>query len=108
MCIRDREKAQPGQQVAIIGGGLVGCETASYLAARDHRVIILEMQEELACGQSPSPVSYTHLDVYKRQVVACGQVRGSLAADQAAADNGYLLSGLGLLLEYIPGGNSLL
>lgn len=48
------EKTQPGQQVAIIGGGLVGCETASYLAARDHRVIILEMQEELAYGQSPS------------------------------------------------------
>ena len=34
------EKAQPGQQVAIIGGGLVGCETASYLAARDHLSLI--------------------------------------------------------------------
>lgn len=47
-------KVDPGSSVAIIGGGLVGCETAAYLAERDHRVVILEMQSELAQGQSPS------------------------------------------------------
>ena len=45
---------KPGHRVAIIGGGLVGCETAAYLAERDHSVVILEAQESLAEGQSPS------------------------------------------------------
>lgn len=48
------EKVEPGPRVAIIGGGLVGCETAAFLAERDHRVIVLEMQAELAPDQSPS------------------------------------------------------
>ncbi|HPZ11476.1 MAG TPA: FAD-dependent oxidoreductase [Bacillota bacterium] len=48
------EKVRPGRHVAIIGGGLVGCETAAYLAEGDRRVIILEMQDELAPDQSPS------------------------------------------------------
>ena len=48
------EKIEPGPYVAIIGGGLVGCETAAYLAERDHRVIILEMEAEPAPEQSPS------------------------------------------------------
>jgi len=37
-----------GGTVAIIGGGLVGCETAEYLAQRGKKVTILEMLEELA------------------------------------------------------------
>jgi len=48
------EKVKPGHKVAIIGGGLVGCETAAYLAERDHQIVILEMEGELAEGQSPS------------------------------------------------------
>ena len=43
--------------VSVIGGGLVGVETAEYLAAR-------------GCNA----VSYTHLDVYKRQVLIIGQI----------------------------------
>ena len=39
-------------RTAVIGGGMVGGETAEYLAER---------------GCSVSAVSYTHLDVYKRQ-----------------------------------------
>ena len=48
------EKVKPGPRVAIIGGGMVGCETAAYLAERDHSVVLLEAQESLAEGQSPS------------------------------------------------------
>ena len=40
--------------MAIIGGGLVGCETDAFLAEREHRVIILEMEAEPAPEQSPS------------------------------------------------------
>lgn len=48
------ERVKPGHRVAIIGGGLVGCETAAFLAEGDSRVVILEERDELAEGQSPS------------------------------------------------------
>ena len=37
-----------GKRVALLGGGLVGCETALFLARRGHSVTILEMQDEIA------------------------------------------------------------
>ena len=36
----------PGENVVIIGGGLVGFETAEFLAARQKKVTILEMKEK--------------------------------------------------------------
>lgn len=41
-------KAQVGNKVAIIGGGLVGCETAEYLAEKGHQVTIIEMLPRVA------------------------------------------------------------
>ncbi len=37
-----------GQSVAVLGGGLVGCETGIYLAQNGHEVTIIEMQDEIA------------------------------------------------------------
>lgn len=37
-----------GKDVALLGGGLVGCETALFLAERGHNVTIIEMQPEIA------------------------------------------------------------
>jgi len=37
------EKVLPGQRVAILGGGMVGCETAEFLAQRGKDVTIIEM-----------------------------------------------------------------
>ena len=37
-----------GQRVAVLGGGLVGCETGLYLAEHGHQVTIIEMQSEIA------------------------------------------------------------
>lgn len=37
-----------GKKVAVLGGGLVGCETGLYLAENGHKVTIIEMQEEIA------------------------------------------------------------
>jgi NADPH-dependent 2,4-dienoyl-CoA reductase/sulfur reductase-like enzyme len=37
-----------GKRVAVLGGGLVGCETGLYLAEHGHEVTIIEMQEEIA------------------------------------------------------------
>lgn len=37
-----------GKRVAVLGGGLVGCETGLFLAERGHEVTIIEMQPEIA------------------------------------------------------------
>ena len=36
----------------IIGGGLVGAETAEYLANKGHQVTIVEMMDKIAAGES--------------------------------------------------------
>ena len=41
-------RKEVGEEVVIIGGGMVGCETAEYLAQRGKKVTILEMLERLA------------------------------------------------------------
>jgi 2,4-dienoyl-CoA reductase (NADPH2) len=40
-------RTKAGSEVAVIGGGLVGCETAEYLAAAGHKVTVLEMLPEV-------------------------------------------------------------
>lgn len=37
-----------GNNVAVLGGGLVGCETAEFLAEKEHQVTILELRDSLA------------------------------------------------------------
>jgi 2,4-dienoyl-CoA reductase-like NADH-dependent reductase (Old Yellow Enzyme family)/thioredoxin reductase len=37
-----------GHRVAVLGGGLVGCETGLFLAEHGHEVTIIEMQSEIA------------------------------------------------------------
>ncbi len=41
-------KAETGQEVVIIGGGMVGCETGHYLAAQGNTVTILELLPRMA------------------------------------------------------------
>lgn len=45
-------KAEPSGKVAVIGGGLVGTETAEYLLARRCEVAIVEMLDKIASGES--------------------------------------------------------
>ena len=45
-------KAEPSGKVAVIGGGLVGTETAEYLLARGCEVAIVEMLDKIASGES--------------------------------------------------------
>ncbi len=42
-----------GQRVVVLGGGLVGCETAEFLVARGKSVILIEMLEQLAADMLP-------------------------------------------------------
>ena len=46
-------KAAVGQKVLIVGGGMVGCETAEFLAERGHIVTVMEMKDTIAADVSP-------------------------------------------------------
>ncbi len=45
-------KIKPGKRVAIVGGGLTGCETAEFLAEKGHQIVVLELADEPARDQS--------------------------------------------------------
>ena len=57
-------------KIAVAGTGYVGMSIATLLA-QHHQVtavdVIPEKVEKINHQVSPIPVSYTHLDVYKRQ-----------------------------------------
>lgn len=42
-----------GHKIAILGGGLVGCETAVYLAQMGHDVTVVEMKDEVCADANP-------------------------------------------------------
>ncbi len=44
----------PGKRVALLGGGLIGCEVSEYLADRGKQVVILEMMDDIAKGLNKS------------------------------------------------------
>ncbi len=48
-------KAITGNKVLIAGGGMVGCETADFLAERGRHVTIVEMLPEIASDIAPGP-----------------------------------------------------
>lgn len=47
------EGAPTGKKVLVVGGGLVGSETAEYLAAQGKEVTVLELRDELAIDMEP-------------------------------------------------------
>ena len=67
--VADACKVLAGEQqvygtVAVIGGGMVGCETAEYLAARGCKVSVIEMMDKIAAGESVT-ILPTLLENYK-------------------------------------------
>ena len=67
--VADAWKVLAGEQqvygtVAVIGGGMVGCETAEYLAARGCKVSVIEMMDKIAAGESTT-ILPTLLENYK-------------------------------------------
>lgn len=67
--VADAWKVLAGEQqvygtVAVIGGGMVGCETAEYLAARGCKVSVIEMMDKIAAGES-STILPTLMENYK-------------------------------------------
>ena len=60
----------------------VHCSKGTYI-----RTLCADIGEKLGCGGvMASPVSYTHLDVYKRQYIPQDLLRRAYAADRLRAD----------------------
>lgn len=51
-------KAAVGRKVLVVGGGMVGCEAAEYLAERGHEVGIIEMKDVIAADVTPENRRY--------------------------------------------------
>lgn len=51
-------KAQMGKNVLVVGGGMVGCEAAEYLAERGHQVTVIEMKDVIAADVTPENHRY--------------------------------------------------
>lgn len=46
-------KVSAGQKVLVVGGGMVGCETAAFLAERGHQVTVVELKDTIAADVPP-------------------------------------------------------
>jgi NADPH-dependent 2,4-dienoyl-CoA reductase/sulfur reductase-like enzyme len=66
--VLSRKTDVPGETVVVAGGGMVGCETALYLAGQGKKVTIIEMLEELAGDMEP----ITRLDLLTEQLPETG------------------------------------
>jgi NADPH-dependent 2,4-dienoyl-CoA reductase/sulfur reductase-like enzyme len=67
----------PGKRVAIVGGGLVGCETALHLAISGTKVFIIEMLEKVAQDGIPTSNYFLlkHLNKYNVAMITSAKVK---------------------------------
>ena len=52
------ENIKSAKRVLVVGGGMVGCEAAEYLAERGHEVAIIEMKDIIAADVTPENRRY--------------------------------------------------
>ncbi len=64
-----RGSTQVYGKAAVIGGGMVGCETAEYLAEKGCQVSVIEMMDKIAAGESET-ILPTLKENYKKYGVA--------------------------------------
>lgn len=82
------EQIAVGKNVAVIGGGLIGMETATFLGARDAKVVLIEQLE-----QSPVPKFTSHGYAVHKQLRTDGcQFRFGSALKKITAD-GIVIAG---------------
>ena len=82
------EMVPENKKVVIIGGGIVGCETASYLAQKGNDITILEMLPTLANGLDRFNKQDIFEDFEKEGVKAETSVKISKITDQAVETEG--------------------
>lgn len=66
--VLSRKVSLPPGKVVVAGGGMVGCETALFLAAKGNKVTIAEMQGELATDMEP----VSRMDLLKHELPEAG------------------------------------
>lgn len=66
---------EPGKEVIMVGGGLVGCETALHLAKTGHKVTIVEMLDRLADDSYGMYREALMLEMEKEDIVGLTRAR---------------------------------
>lgn len=61
-------KGTVGKKVLVVGGGMVGCEAAEYLAERGHEVAIIEMKDVIAADVVPENRKFMFANFARNQV----------------------------------------
>ncbi|MDU2063288.1 MAG: FAD-dependent oxidoreductase [Sporomusaceae bacterium] len=64
------KQVDPGNQVVIVGGGLVGCELAIWLAKTNTNVTLVEIQDKLLALNGP--LCHANSDMLEKLVPYCG------------------------------------
>ena len=67
-CLLEHDIVLPYCTVAVIGGGMVGCETAEYLASRGCKVSVIEMMDKIAAQESDTVLPLMEADFEKYNV----------------------------------------
>ena len=62
-------KAPMGKKTLVVGGGMVGCEAAEYLAERGHEVGIIEMKDVIAADVTPENRRYMFANFERNHVL---------------------------------------
>jgi pyruvate/2-oxoglutarate dehydrogenase complex dihydrolipoamide dehydrogenase (E3) component len=75
-----------GDSILVIGGGLVGCETADYLAGQGKKVTIVEMLKSTAKDIGPAARFFLRRRLKEHQVAIM-----TLATVKSVADDGVVL-----------------
>ena len=68
-------KANVGQKVLVVGGGMVGCEAAEYLAERGHEVGIIEMKSVIAQDVTKENRGFMFDNFEEHKVLLCAGAR---------------------------------
>ncbi len=74
-------ESEIGRRVAVIGGGLVGCESGLYLAQKGHEVTIIEQRSRVAPDANPR-----HRPALMAELAAHTAVRTGLRVTEIAPD----------------------
>jgi 2,4-dienoyl-CoA reductase-like NADH-dependent reductase (Old Yellow Enzyme family)/thioredoxin reductase len=68
-------KKSIGEKIVIVGGGLVGCETAEFLASHGKQVTVIEMMDDIVRDGEPSPMYYLRKNLKKQNVTVYTQTK---------------------------------
>ena len=71
-----------GNRVLVLGGGLVGCETAAHLGRLGKKVTIVEMREDIALGADVFYQTAVKVDLRKSDVQICCGARAKKVTEK--------------------------